>query len=271
LSAFQLVSRRVGLAKPPRKDPSSLKGNRSESGKRAYERLDGAVPILHAPSLVDRAEELRDVLATGTEAFAEILAAEPPRLQALLVADEDWRGAPREGERPYPPGLPYFTRATDPPSLVLPEALSLTITPRTGATLPLTVWHELAHASLLKRDVVRAPAWLRELIPQTLSAAVARRADLPLEEHLSEVNWEPGFTVRGLKGHAGAKEQMALQNLLLLLGEAALNEFGEAFLRRLVRDLWGETDVVDEARAEELLARALGERGREWLLSQPEF
>jgi hypothetical protein len=271
LSAFQLVSRRVGLAKRPREDPSSLKGNSSESGKRAYERLDGVVPILHAPSMAERAEELRDVLATGTEAFAEILAAEPPRLQALLVADEDWRGAPRESERSYPAGLPYFTRVTDPPSLVLPETLSPVITPHTGATLPLTVWHELAHALLLRRDVVRTPAWLRELIPQALSAAVARRAGLSLGEHFSKMDREPGFTVRGLKGHADPGEQMAFQNLLLLLGDAALNEFGEAFLMRLVRDLWGETDVVDEERAEELLARALGERGREWLRSRPEF
>ena len=236
-----------------------------------YERLVGAVPVLHAPSMADRAEELRDVLATGTEALAEILAAEPPRLRALLVAEEDWRGAPREGKRPYPPGLPYYTRATDPPSLVLPETLSAAITPRTEATLPLTVWHELAHAFLLRRDVVRTPAWLRELIPQALSAAVARGAGLSLGEHFSEMDREPGFTVRGLKGHADPGEQMAFQNLLLLLGDAALNEFGEAFLMRLVRDLWGETDVVDEARAEELLARSLGERGLEWLRSRPEF
>ncbi len=220
--------------------------------------------------MADQAEELRDVLGTGADVLAEILAAEPPPLQALLVVDEDWREAPRESERPYPPGLPYFTRATDPPSLVLPETLSPAITPRTEATLPLTVWHELAHAFLLRREVPRTPAWLRELVPQALSAAVARRVGL-LAQHLSEVDREPGFTVRGLKGHAGAEEQMAFQNLLLLLGDAALDEFGEGFLRRLVRDLWAETDVVDEARAEELLARALGERGLEWLRSRPEF
>jgi hypothetical protein len=153
---------------------------------------------------------------------------------------------------------------------VLPETLSPAIKPRTKATLPLTVWHELAHAFLLRRKVPRTPAWLRELIPQALSAAVARRVGV-LAQHLSEVDREPGFTVRGLKGHAGAEEQMAFQNLLLLLGDAALDEFGEGFLRRLVRDLWAETDVVDEARAEELLARALGERGLEWLRSRPEF
>ena len=221
--------------------------------------------------MADQAEELRDVLGTGADVLAEILAAEPPPLQALLVVDEDWREAPRESERPYPPGLPYFTRATDPPSLVLPKTLSPAITPRTKATLPLTVWHELAHAFLLRREVPRTPAWLRELVPQALSAAVARRAGLPLGEHLSEVDRDPGFTVRGLKGHAGAEEQMAFQNLLLLLGDAALDEFREGFLRRLVHDLWAETDVVDETRAEELLARALGKRGLEWLRSRPEF
>ena len=235
-----------------------------------YGRLDGAVPLLHAPSMAERAEELRDLLVTGAEALSEILVAEPPRLETLLVSDKDWREAPRESERPYPPGLPYFTRATDPPSLVLPETLSPAIKPRTKATLPLTVWHELAHAFLLRREVPRTPAWLRELIPQALSAAVARRVGV-LAQHLSEVDREPGFTIRGLKGHAGVEEQMAFQNLLLLLGDAALDEFGEGFLRRLVRDLWAETDVVDEARAEELLARALGERGLEWLRSRPEF
>lgn len=236
-----------------------------------YERLDGEIPVLHAPGAEDRAEALRDLLETGARALSEILAEEPPRLQALLVTDEDWQEAPRESERPYPPGLPYFTRTTDPPSLVLPETLSPAITPRTKATLPLTVWHELAHAFLLKRDVVRTPAWLRELVPQALSAAVARGAGLPLGEHLSRMDRKPGFSVRGLKGHAGAEEQMAFQNLLLVLGDAALGRFGEAFLDRLVHALWGETDVVDEARAEELLARALGKRGREWLLSRPEF
>jgi len=236
-----------------------------------YERLTGAVPILHVPSVADRAEELRDILGTGADVLAEILAVEPPRLQALLVADEDWREAPRESERPYPPGFPYYTRATNPPSLVLPETLSAVITPRTGVTLPLTVWHELAHAYLLRRDVVRTPAWLRELIPQALSAAVARGAGLSLGEHLSEMDREPGFTVRGLKGHADPEEQMAFQNLLLLLGDAALVEFGEAFLNRLVHALWAETGVVAGVRAEGLLAGALGPGGLEWLRTRPEF
>ena len=58
---------------------------------------------------------------------------------------------------------------------------------------------------------------------------------------------------------------------MLLLGAAALEEFGEDFLRRIFHALWEEVEIVDEERAEELLAEALGPGGREWLVSRPEF
>jgi hypothetical protein len=64
---------------------------------------------------------------------------------------------------------------------------------------------------------------------------------------------------------------MAFQNLLLALGAAALEEFGEGFLGTLAHALWKEREVVSEDRSEELLADALGPGGREWLLSRPEF
>ena len=143
--------------------------------------------------------------------------------------------------------------------------------PRTDATLPLTFWHELAHAFLLGREVVRTPAWFGEFVPQAASAAVARRVSLPLEGHLSRIEREPGFTVRGFRGPAGAEDQMSFQNLLLLLGVAALEEFGEGFVRRIFHALWEEDEIVDGERAEELLEDALGQGGREWLVSRPEF
>ena len=200
-----------------------------------------------------------------------ILGTGAPDLSALLVAEEDWNETPRESENPYPAGLPYFTRSVEPPALVLPERLSPVFHPRTGSLLPLAVWHELAHAFLLDGPVVRTPVWLGELVPQAASAAVARRVGLPLEEHLGRVDPDPGFTIREFTGPAGAEEQMKFQNLLLLFGAAALEEFGEDSLGRLFRALWDERDVVGEARAEELLARSLGPGGQEWLRSRPEF
>jgi hypothetical protein len=154
---------------------------------------------------------------------------------------------------------------------VLPETLSPTIRPRTRVTHSLVVWHELAHALLLQKEVVRTPAWLREFVPQAASAATARRAALPLEGHLAELDREPAFTLRSVKRPMNVEWQMAFQNLLLALGVAALEEFGEGFLQRLVHAVWDETDVVDEERAEELLANALGPGGRAWLRSRPEF
>lgn len=236
-----------------------------------YRRLDGPVPLFHAPRLAEEAREVRGHLRRGSDTMAGILGVEAPELSALLVADEDWDGAPSDNEHPYPPGLPYFTRSVEPPALVLPEVLSPVFYPRTGSLLPLTIWHELAHAFLLDGEVVRTPVWLGELVPQAASAAVARRVGVPLEEHLGLVDQDPGFTVRGFAGPAGAEEQMKFQNLLLLFGAAALGEFGEGFLGRIFRALWDERDVVGEARAEELLAGALGPEGREWLRSRPEF
>ena len=236
-----------------------------------YERLIGEIPVVHAPGTEERASEVWRLLHTGAGALSALLEVEPPELEAMLVADEDWEEAPREGERAYPKGLPYFTRSTRPPTLVLPTVLSPIFGPRTRATYPLVFWHELAHAFILQREVVRTPAWLGEFVPQAASAAVARRAGLPLDDHLGMIEREPGFTVRELRGHANASEQMAFQNLLLLLGAGAVQEFGDGFLQRLVRALWEETDVVNEERAAELLANALGPGGREWLASRPEF
>jgi hypothetical protein len=254
-----------------RVEGSAVKEREARGSPRGYERLDGGIPVVYPPGLEERAEEVQDLLETGASALSEILTVEPPGIEALLVADEDWEEAPRENQRPYPPGLPYFTRAARPPTLVLPQTLSPAFQPRTAATGALVVWHELAHAFLLREPLPRTPAWLREFIPQALSAAVARRVGLPLDEHLEEIERSPGFTVRDYSGRADADSQMAFQNLLLALGAAALESFGEGFLRTLAHALWSEEDVVDEERAEELLADALGPGGSGWLTSRPEF
>jgi hypothetical protein len=244
---------------------------RREVAPPGYERLDAGAPLFYAPRLAGKATKVRDYLALGYGTLGRILSVEPPEIVAYLVAGEGWSDAPRDNARPYPPGLPYYTRSVEPPALVLPEELSAAFRPRTAATLPLTVWHELAHAFLLGREVVKTPVWLGEFVPQAASAAVARRAGLPLEEHLSQIDRDPGLTVRGFRGPAGTGDQMSFQNLLLVLGAAALDEFGEDFLRRIFHALWEEDEIVDEERAEELLGEALGPGGREWLVSRPEF
>jgi hypothetical protein len=231
----------------------------------------GGVPVFHPPYLAELGGSVSRILERGAHHLSGLLGMEPPGVEALLVPEEDWRGTPRDGERPYPYGLPYFTRSTHPPTLVLPPELDPVFGPRTEVLFPLTVWHELAHAFLLRREVVRTPPWLGELLPQAAAAAVARKEGLPLDGHLSLVDRQRGFTVRTFGGRASAEDQMRFQNLLLVLGDAAVREFGAGFLRRLLRMLWDERDVVDEGRAEEMLAGALGSGGRTWLLERAEF
>lgn len=236
-----------------------------------YERLGGAVPVIHAPALRERARELSRLLEEGSRILSETLDEEPPGLEAALVASADWESAPRENSRPYPLGLPYFTRSTRPPTLVLPAELSGGIQPCTPATFPLAVWHELAHAFLLKNKLVRAPVWLSELAPQAASVVIARRTGAPLEEHVSKIGRKPGLKIREFREGADAGTQMAFQNLLLALAAEAVSEFGEGFAGRLVRALRAEKEVIGKGRAETLFAESLGPRGREWLSKRSEF
>jgi hypothetical protein len=240
------------------------------AGLPAYERLEAPIPVLHPPGMEERAAELRRLVEAGVACLSDVLGTDPPEIEALLAADRDWEDAPRDNAHPYPSGLPYFTRAVRPPIVVLPETLAPAFRPRTAATGALVVWHELAHAFLLREPVVRTPPWLREFVPQALSAAVARRTGLPLEEHLAEIDRDPANTIRGFSS-TDAGRQMAFQNLLLLLGAAAVERFGDGFLKTLALALWKEREIVGEERAEELLAGTLGPGGREWLGSRPEF
>ncbi len=87
-------------------------------------------------------------------------------------------------------------------------------------------------------------------------------------------------SLRGYERRPGAfpvvfapQERDAAERLRSVLetGAAALEDFGEGFLKVLAHALREERDVVDEERAEELLTDALGPGGREWLSARPEY
>lgn len=234
------------------------------------EKHPGAVPALYSSGLKEKAFELSGLLSTGHAHMTELFQTEPPRLRAMLLDETDWRDTPREAGRPYPFGLPYFTRAAETPTLVFPAALSDIFQPRTDLTFPLAAWHELAHAFFLSREVVKTPLWLGEFVPQAAAAAVALREGASVGEHLSQVE-KPDFTVRGFTLPATAEEQMRFQNLLLSFSVAIVRQFGDGFLSRLVRSVWGEEDVVSGERAESLFVESLGSGGREWVYSREDF
>ena len=77
-----------------------------------YERLNGEMPVVHAPGMEERASEVRRLLETGSGVLSTLLEVEPPELEAMLIIDEDWDEAPREGEaapggtNPFAPQFP---------------------------------------------------------------------------------------------------------------------------------------------------------------------
>lgn len=238
---------------------------------RDYECHTGEITVWYSPGMSQWARDVQHRLEFGAWELSEILDTRPPRLQALIIMKRDRDRAPREREAVYPSGLPYYTGVTNPPTLVLPDILSPVIQPRTEVTGSLIMWHELAHAFLAQEDLQRMPLWLKELTAQSSAAAIARRSGASLDEHLQLIDYRPGFTIRTFKGRASAKEQMQFQNLLLLLGSAALDKFGDEYLQGLVEALRSAPGAVSEERAVQLLAEALDTGGEAWLKSRPEF
>ncbi len=114
--------------------------------------------------------------------ISEILGVEPPELEALLVADGDWEDAPRDNARPYPLGLPYFTRTVLPPALVLPERhwlRRLTLLISCAQTLSLTFFKQAYILNYFAMTLVPALYVLRQVrreraeAPSTASPQVA--------------------------------------------------------------------------------------------------
>ena len=230
------------------------------------------MPVLYAPRLGAKAMELRGYLAEGYRTLSGYSPSSRPEIIALLVADEDWKDAPRDNARPYPPGLPYFTRSVEPPALVLPE--------------------ELSHRVQAKDRRHAAPYRLARAGPRLLARAGGREdpglargvrpagrlgGDRPQGRSLAgraSVADRKGARVYGAElpwVRRGRGIRCRSRTCCCCSASAALEEFGEGFLRRIFHALWEEDEIVDEERAEELLADALGPGGREWLASRPEF
>jgi hypothetical protein len=158
-----------------------------------YERLNGEIPVVYAPETEEWASELSLLLNTGAAALSTLLGVGLPELEAMLIADEAWNEAPREGERAYPKGLPYFTRSARPQALVLPATLSPVFRPRTQATYPLVVWHELPKPGRGAHDLLLQEKGVGQLVPNDQGISCLRAGPEDGGERRGQhQGWRPG-------------------------------------------------------------------------------
>ena len=216
-----------------------------------------------------KAGEVRDYLAEGYSALSGILSVEPPGIAALLVADEDWRDAPRDNARPYPPGLPYFTRSVEPPALVLPEELSPVFRPRTAATLPLTSgtsWPTPSCSAGGRQD----PGLARGARPASRLGGDRKKGRICRWRTSVTDRQEPGFTVRSFRGRRGRGIRCRSRTCCSFWRRRRWRSSARASWTHLPRPLGRRRDSRRGAGRGVARGR-LGPGGREWLASRPEF
>jgi len=216
--------------------------------------------------------------------LAQLLGQSMPEMEILLVAPGDWDTAPGEdlGESGELISLPYWTDATQPPSLVVPLQLDTMLGEPTREKLAFLLYHEMAHA-FIENDSrpwpEESPLWADEWQVHFAALWLAQQIDgqqgivtKDLREHYAElfVPEEDGktpITVRGFDWDGETSPQDYLRFDLLLEQFAAdlLEHSDPELLPRFLALYRKEQNVLLSDDVTEILATALGPGGAEWL------
>ena len=251
-----------------------------------YETLAGPLTVYYPAGQEESARWISQSIDKAGKSLAQLLGQSVPEMEILLVAPGDWDTAPGEdlGESGALISLPYWTDATQPPSLVVPLQLDPVMGEPTQEKLAFLLYHEMVHA-FIENDSrpwpEESPLWADEwqlqfaalwLFHQIHSGYGIVMTDL--HEKYEEI-FEPEpdgktpVTVRGFDWYEDTTPEDYLIYTLLLERFAAdlLANFDAEILPRFL-DLYRKDDAVllsDEVT--HMLGTALGPDGEEWLES----
>ncbi len=259
-----------------------------------YETLAEPLMVYYPAGREELAQWVNRSVDSAGKLLAHLLTMPTPQMVVLLVAPDDWQDAPREEtESPEETEetdmlLPYWTDATEPPSLVVPVQLDPIMGSYSQEKLAFLLLHEVAHA-LLESDAhpwpLESPLWADEwqvhfaalwLFHQLYHGQGIVMTDL--HEQYAEI-FEPEadgktpVTVRGFDWYEDTTPQDFLEYTLLLEQFAAdlLARYSPDILPRFLEGYrkegvaWLSDDVTN------LLAATLGEGGEAWLEELPSF
>lgn len=249
--------------------------------KQQYRMLSEPVTIYYAPDQQKRARQVGRALDQANRLLSQLLALPVPPLEILLVAPEDWKFAPHDESEEPDLLLPYWTDATDPPSLVIPTHLDPIMGNDTPEKQAFLAFHELAHA-FLESDPrpwpLESPLWADEWQMQFAALWLVQQISgvrgmvmTDLHEKYAEI-FEPEpdgktpVTVRGFDWYEDTTVRDYLEYTLLLERFATdlLANYDASILPRFL-DSYREELVLLSDDVTEKLAAVLGEGGTGWL------
>ena len=247
-----------------------------------YETLAEPLTVYYPAAQHALARWIVQSIEKAGELLAQLLDQRVPAWEIILVAPTDWSFTPRED--PEEPGyaLPYWTNATQPPSIVVPLQLDPIIGTPTQEKLAFLLYSALTQAFL--EDDPRpwpgeSPLWADEWPLQFASLWLLRQLDgwhgivmTDLREQHAEI-FEPEpdgktpVTVRGFDWYddTSAEDYLVFSLLLEQFAADLLANYSPAILPRFLKFYRNNSSVLLSDDVTAMLANSLGPGGSEWL------
>jgi hypothetical protein len=249
-----------------------------------YETLAEPLTVYYPMGQEETARWLFQSVDKAGKLLAELLGRPAPEMEIILVDPGDWDTVP--GQDAEEAGgllsLPYWTDATEPPSLIVPLQLDPMMGEPTQEKLAFQLYHELAHAfmesdprSWPKESPLWADEWQLQFAALWLFHQIYGGYGIvmtDLHEKYEEI-FEPEpdgktpVTVRGFDWYEDTTPEDYLIYTLLLERFAAdlLANFDPGILPRFLELYRRDYDVLLSDEVTKMLGTALGPDGEEWL------
>jgi hypothetical protein len=250
-----------------------------------YMTLVDPLPTAYPPGQEELTQQIVQDVDQARKLLGQLLDLPLPDMQVLVVAVADWASAPLEDEdeSESPQNLlPYWTNATEPPSLVMPEQMDEIIGDSTAEKRSLLLYHEIAHA-FLEHDSrpwpAESPLWAEEWPLQFAAFWLFQQIHGPNEQITADLHqqfaeiFEPEadgktpVTVRGFDWYEDTTPEDYLEFVLLLekLAIDLLAQYDAVILPHFLAHYRQDKPVLLSDEVTQMLAEVLGPGGEEWL------
>jgi hypothetical protein len=249
-----------------------------------YETLAEPLTVYYPTGQEESARKLFQSVDKAGKLLAQLLGQSVPEMEILLVAPGDWDTLPEQDaeEAGGSISLPYWTDATQPPSLVVPLELDPMMGEPTSEKLVFLLYHELTHA-FMENDArpwpKESPLWADEWQLQFAALWLFHQISggygivmTDLHEKYREI-FEPEpdgktpVTVRGFDWYEDTTPEDYLIYTLLLerFANDLLVNFDAEILPRFLDLYRKDYDVLLSDEVTKMLSSSLGPDGEEWL------
>jgi len=249
-----------------------------------YETLAEPLTVYYPAGQEENARWLYQSVDKAGKLLALLLGQSMPEMEILLVAPDDWDTLPGQDaeETSALLALPYWTDATQPPSLVVPMELDPMMGEPTSEKLAFLLYHELTHA-FMENDSrpwpKESPLWADEWQLQFAALWLFHQIHggygivmTDLHEKYREI-FEPEpdgktpVTVRGFDWYEDTTPEDYLIYTLLLerFANDLLVNFDAEILPRFLDLYRKDYDVLLSDEVTKMLGSSLGPDGEEWL------